>query len=795
MQPIGKRGTATRGCALGCLFWTLAAGNASAQEARPVDVPAQALDAAIAELAAETGWQVSAANDLVAGQLSTAVQGTLTLSEALTMMTAGTDLAVELIGAEGATLRPANSDSADGGPILLDQLLVQGIKVERSFLDTPTSVGIVTSEQIQDFVITDTFDGFNTLGNVRRLNTDGGNDSFQIRGLGGDGIASIANPANAISLIIDGATQNSEGLRRGARSTWDLEQVEVLRGPQSGLYGRAALAGAVVLESKDPTFFWETAARFGFGTPSAVGGSFMVSGPIVEDQVAFRISGDVQTDEKDIVVTDPLNESFIQDEYRNLRAKLLIEPKAIPELSALFTFNHAFDDTANPLVSEPFFDRVFTEAGLGSEEREIEVNNYVGDVTYELADGLALRSISAFIDTDLTISSVPGSTTFQRNDLRDGRDITQEFVLALDDLGGSGVSGIIGAFYGRFKQNSDTNILADFGAFFGDPSGELSIFQDGTSVSKTESYALYADLSYNVFGPFTVIGGIRYQHDTVSLESDTRNFDFSTFSLVDSSVDVEASFDVFLPKAGLSFEIDETQNITASVRRGYRAGYTETVLGTGEENEVDPEFVWTYELAYRYQSRDGGLSLGATGFFNDYSDQQIVLVDETTFATRTVNAGDSRSYGLELEGRYDTGTGLSVFGALGLLKTEIVDLENSDCAPSGGNCSGNEFPEAPNVTLAVGGVYRHLSGVFASADVNYTGAYFSNGDINNTAAREIDGYFLANASVGYETENFRAQLYVRNLFDNDYLTTIDSSLTRAAVGDGRTFGGELSVRF
>lgn len=700
-------------------------------------------------------------------------------------------LTAALLAASTVKAQTAGEEDEATPTLTADEILIRGGKIERTFLETPTSVGVVTSEQIEDFVILDTFDGFNMMANVRRLNTNGGNDSFQIRGLNADGIADIANSQPLVSLIIDGATQNSEGLRRGARSTWDLKQIEVLRGPQSGLYGRAALAGAVVLESNDPTYFFEGAGKLNFGTVNASGGAFMVSGPVVEDQVALRISGEIQTEDKDITVTDPLNAFFAEDEFHNFRAKLLIEPEAVPDLHALFTFNHAFDQTANPLVSQPFLDRVFDGSGLASEGRETTVNNYIANISYDLTDELTLRSLSSFIDTDLRIFGAPGSPVFARRDLRDGKDFTQEIVLEIEDQEGTGLSGVIGAFYGDFVQDIDTEIQVDSSFVFGGaPTGIFVPVQSGTSSSTTESFALYADLRYNFYGPFSLLGGLRYQHDTVRNTSNV----LSVFG--NSIFDVEAEFDVVLPKAGLAYEIDETQTLSAIASRGYRQGFTENIIGTTLQNDVDPEFVWTYELAYRYASEDGALSLGANAFYNDYADQQITI-ENPNFPpfTNTFNVGESRSYGLEIEGRYATDFGLSVFGSLGLLKTEITELVDAVCTPSGGSCNGNEFPEAPSVTLAFGGIYRHHSGVFGTADFNYTGSYFSNGDINNTAAREIDGYFLANASIGYETENFVGRLYVRNLLDEDYLTSIGASLNQAAIGDGRTIGAELSVKF
>ncbi|MEM9097973.1 MAG: TonB-dependent receptor [Pseudomonadota bacterium] len=766
---------------------------AHSQEAgETITISAQPLAAALADLNQQSGLQVAVPSDLATGVQSAAVSDISDPEAALSALLAGTGLTFEQTGDDTYVLVPVSADGSSS-EILLDKILVRGGKIERSLLQTPNSVGIVTSEDIENYVIEDTFDSFNLLGNVRRLNTGGGNDSFQIRGLSADGISDIANSQPLVSLIIDGATQNSEGLRRGARSTWDLEQVEVLRGPQSGLYGRAALAGAVVLTSKDPTYFYEGALRGDAGTLDTLGGSFMVSGPIIEDQVALRFSGDLQKESKDITFTDPLNGFFADDEYRNLRAKLLIEPQEIPDLRMLFTFNGAYDRTASAAVTGPnFFDRVFDESGLASEGREATVNNYIANISYDLGESLTLRSISSLIDTDLEIFSAPASTVYFRSDLRDGQDITQEVVLEIEDQQGSGLSGVVGGFFGDFSTRTDSNIQADPGLQFTPPTsfGFLIPVQVGNSISQTQSFAIYTDLRYNFYGPWSVLGGLRYQRDSVRSASNIA----SLFG--DTTFDVSATFDALLPKIGLSYDINEAQSVSAFASRGYRQGFSENILGTTDRNDVDAEYVWTYELAYRFVSPEGDISFAANAFFNDYSDQQISIVNPNFgFGNNTFNIGESRSYGAEFEGRYDFGNGLSIFGALGLLKTEITDLADAVCAPSGGNCDGNEFPEAPNVTAGFGGTYRHDNGFFVTGDASYTGSYFSNSDINNTPTREIDGYFLANASIGYEREHFQARLYVKNLFDNDYITTLESSLNSAAVGDSRIFGGEIYLRF
>ena len=670
----------------------------------------------------------------------------------------------------------------------LDPIVIFGEKIDRSYLDTTTSVGVVTAEELDDYAVQTVFDGFNRLANVRNLNTDGGSDTFSIRGLNGDGVAEIANPVPLVSVIIDGAVQNSEGTRRGIRSTWDLKQVEVLRGPQSSLYGRAALAGALVIESKDPSYDFEAAVKgnlFDLGR----GGAIMLSGPILENQLAFRVSGEGLWGRNDLNFADPGNEFFGKDEFHNIRAKLLFEPDALPGLRALFTFNHAFDSPDTTLVSGPdFFDRTFAADSFFSESRETEVENYIWNVSYEFSKALLLRSISTVTDTELAIGSVPTSPLYFREDSRVGDDFTQDVRLEITDKEGTGITGVIGAFYGDFTQNIDSNILVDTGiALGGAPSFVLGVFQAGTFNTDIETAAAYADLRYNFFGGWSLIGGLRYQNDKVRTASNT-NSDFFGPTVFD----IEAEFDVWLPKFGLAYEFNESNSLAFTVSRGYRSGFTELDSLTATQNDVEPEFVWTYELAYRYVFSDNATTFGINAFFNEYDNQQITVITTAPF-TRTSNVGRSESYGLEVEGRHNFDNGLKVFGSLGLVKTEILDFADPDCVPSGGNCAGNEFPEAPNVTLAFGGIYEHHSGLFVSGDASYTSSFYSSGDINNTAIQEVDDFFVVNASLGYRMENVSATFYVKNLFDEQYLTSTSPTGTSAAVGDSRSFGFEVKL--
>ncbi len=751
---------------------------AQAERQYSFEIAPQALDKALEELGRQAEVQISARSELLAGRTSGAVQGSMTLEEGLRRLLQGSGLSY-LISESGVAVVEAEGSASDA-PILLPPIILTGEKIERSYRDTFTSTGLATEADIEDQKLDELDDVFNTLANVRLFPTNNGNNGFQIRGLNADGVTQPSNSAPLISVIIDGVTQSAEGLKRGSRGTWDVKQVEVLRGPQSTLQGRNALAGAVVVETNDPTYDFEAAARGVAGNLDRRDGAFMVSGPIIADQVAFRIAGEFREQEKDITFVDPDNEEMADDKYRTVRGKLLFEPEALDDLSVFLSLSRTFDQPTSAVVTGPdFFDRVFASAASFTEIREMDVDNVGLDVSYDLTDALTLRSVSALNRTDLSLQSVPGSAPgFVRDDHREDKDFMQDLRLEISE-NDSSIEGVIGLFYGDFEQEIDTFISV---------SG--TVFQEGIFRRETESRAVYADLRYRVNDWFSVLGGGRYQWDTVSNFSDIDSF------FGPSNSDLEEDFRVFLPKAGVAFDLDESQTLAFTATRGYRQGFSNDETGaSGGINVVDPEFLWSYEAAYRYVPAPN-LTLGANLFYSRYSDQQVAIPDPASPPlTITRNVGESVTYGAEIEGRYDFENGLQLYGALGLLDTEFKDFDDDACAPSGGSCAGNSFPESPAVTASLGGIYRHDSGFFISANGNYTSDYYTLGDVNNQSALEVNGRFLANSRVGYEMENLSASVFVDNVFDEEYLTGRSLFADEGTAGDGRTYGVELRVFF
>ncbi|MEM1384425.1 MAG: TonB-dependent receptor [Pseudomonadota bacterium] len=659
--------------------------------------------------------------------------------------------------------------------------MIEGEKIDRSYVDTHASVGVVTGEQVDELNIDDLKDSFRYVGNVRFFEGNRGNNGFVIRGINSEGVTEPTNNAPVTSVIIDGATQSVESTRRGARGIWDIEQIEIFRGPQSTLQGRGALAGAVIVETRDPTFFYEAGAEFVGGQDKRRDAAFYLSGPIIQDQLAVRLSGEARQRDLDIDFNVPENEVLAEDRYRNLRGKLLFEPSFLPDLSVLLTASTTFDRPGVRAVnSEDFFDREFNSAPTTAvERREATNNNYIAEIGYAITDDLFLTSITSFIDSELEIST-PAGLSFEREESRAGEDITQDLRLEIGSAGDA-FSGVLGGFFGNFTLPRTSLVTVGNG---------LTVIQDLTSDNKTRNLSVYGDVRWEFVEDLSLLAGLRYTNETVENTATGTSFNAPI------DVDASADFNVFLPKIGLAYKLTDNQSIAVTAQRGYRSGFTEV---SGDLiRTVDPEFLWNYELAYRAESPQGRWFFGATAFFYDYSNQQIPITvfDGQIPITRTENAGSSRSFGAEFEGRYIFEQGLDVFGSLGLLQTEFRSLDTA-----AGDFEGNEFPEAPAVTASLGATYQHDTGLFVSGDVVYTDSFFSSGSISNDPALKVDNSVELGLRAGFEHEFWKLTVYAENLLDAEIITSLNNNgvfgaePVEATIADGLRIGVEFRVEF
>ena len=647
----------------------------------------------------------------------------------------------------------------------LEHIVVYGSRTSNTLEDTLSSVGVVSRQDIEDLDLRNFREAFRTLGNVMDSDwTDGG---FIIRGINSEGLTPGGNPL--ASLYIDGAQQTVNGARRGARGVWDVEQVEVYRGPQSTLSGRASLGGAIYVKTRDPEFEWGGSVRGIYGEDDLKNAALAFGGPLVDGQLAFRVAAEYQTRE-DSDISYPTYESFdryddyVTDEYYQVRGKLLYLPGNSPDTRALLSYSFSEDspsprDIAGPVLGFEYDEhRGDVNIPVYAEPRTADNDNAILEINHAINPALRFTSLTTWSDSDTERPSVnegsAGETEVTKGDQLQEL-FTQEFRVNYE---GGRFNGVAGLYFAddQAELNSTRNAFGRFDVSSG--------------TRDTTNYAAFGEVTYRFTETWRLIAGGRADYtDQEETSFFSRNGQVST--------DKHSAFDefVFLPKLGIAHDLDDRQVLGFTVQQGFRTGGAGVQTSTGREFEYDPEFTWNYELSYKGNFDSGRLSVSANVFYSDWEDQQVELQEvPLDFAsTITVNAAGSESYGFELETRYQFTPVLSGFASVGYVNTEFTDFVDASL----GDLTGFPFPEAPEWNVALGGRYENEAGFYVGADAKYIDEYLAR--FGSPPQETLDSYWVANAQLGWRSSHWDLSLFAENLLDEEYYVYND----RSAAGD------------
>jgi iron complex outermembrane receptor protein len=732
-------------------------------------------------------------------------------------------------GAATATAHAA--DNAPAGPadqaVALDEIIVTGEKANRSLQDTITSIRVVTAVDIEQENLLNVYD---VIARTANLTATFGNSGFNIRGISNSNITGVGT-GDLATVYLDGSPLPREALA-GPLDLWDLAQIEVLRGPQSTLQGRNALAGSIILRTTDPTFEWSGRAR-AIVTNEIDSRRFAVAvgGPIIADEVAFRISG--EHSRTDGLTRNPtLNDDRVnRRDGDNIRAKLLVTPKAIPGLRIVGTYFHDKHENGENYS--------FTDVPDSWENRTILSNRRASDVyksdfgtleaSYDISQHLALTSITTF-------SRIRNSITYDGDNLpvdqsyggqsKDQKTFTQETRLNLNT---DSLSALIGVYYSHLSNKHDRS----YSTFSLSPVDDLglpaalgAIYPSDLYVDTLQFYpqvvkamALFGDATWEAAPGLKLRAGFRWDQENqsrannniVTLVTTLPNpADYSAVGLDgtiaaingliggfvaqanSSSPAAKTRFRAFLPKGGVTYEFTPDASLSATIQRGYRSGGSGVNPGMGQLYTYDPEFTWNYEIAFRSLWLDRKLSLNANAFYIDWTDQQVIYYPppRQTYNYLTVNAGTSRVYGFEIESRYQPNRNVTVYASAGYSNTKFKKfvIDTTDY-------SGAEFSGAPRWTLAAGGTWEAPEGWFVNLNANYRSAAYQN--LEQFDGRELKARVIANAKIGWQNDNFGVFVTGTNLFNKRYFDYqyMNGARRQGLLGEPRVLGLLLEARF
>ncbi len=675
----------------------------------------------------------------------------------------------------------------EGNPeIVLEGVTIYGAKDANSLKDTSSSVGVVTQQAIRDNMLRTFRDAFRRLANV--MDADWTDAGFLIRGVNSEGF--VPGGAPLASVYIDGVQQTVYGARRGARGLWDVEQVEAYRGPQSTLSGRAALAGAIYIKTKDPTFERSAEMSGTIGNNDLMNTAFMVNMPVIQDQLAVRFAGEFERFSSDLNYDtyDGFDryDDLTNAQYYNLRGKALWTPAEMPGTRALFSYSFAhdrptIDDIAGPGLGFDFDERrgdfndpVFMEV------RTSDVHNVGLEVTHEISDALRFTSLTGFTHTFLDRPSVNQGTAGELNVLAGDRtDIlgTQEFRLNYEVERLSWIAGIYGSY-----ENVDSAYDRTSFSYRNDIS---------RSSVETANAAVFGEVTYEFVPTWKATLGGRVDYtklDQTEFFSRQQPLGGATRVITDYASNTDDLN--FVPKIGISKDFGENQTAGFVFSQGFRTGGGGFDRSAGATYTYDPEWATNYELFYKGSLLDDRLTLNANVFYTDFSNQQVEMRTDPldTLSNRIVNAASAHSYGFELEPSFAVTEQFTAFASVGYVHSRFDEFNDVNL----GDLTGLPFPEAPEWSVGVGGTYNFLNGVYLGADAKYTSSYLAR--FGTPPQDEIDSRVILNLQAGYRTESWELNAFAENLLDEEYFVYNDNDIA-ATLGKRRTFGVNVKARF
>jgi outer membrane receptor protein involved in Fe transport len=693
---------------------------------------------------------------------------------------------------------------AQEASVTLDDVIVTAQKRSENIQDVPVSVAAVSGEKL-DAIFAGGEDVLALSSRVPSLYIESSNGRaaprFYIRGLGNADFDLAAS--QPVSVIMDDVVMENVVLK--STPVFDVEQVEVLRGPQGTLFGRNTTAGIVKFDSVKPSQTVKANATLTYGTHDSWTAEGGVGGPLVADKLSGRISvlGQHRADYIDNTYTGVKNAMGGYDEYA-IRGQLLWTPTA--DLSVLFNaHNRSLDGTAaifraniltkgsNKLNANFDRDSVFYNGG-GSNPQKYDGNGESIKVDYDFG-GVTLTSISAYEttngysrgDIDGGVAGTgPGFIPFD-SDTKDGIDdldqYTQEVRLASDTEGP--LTWQVGGYY--FK--SDFLLTTDAG------------FNKATLNHKNTAWAGFGQVAYQVTPALKITGGARYTDDkkTMTVVGSTA----PEISVSDSKVSWDLS---------AFYSVTDDFSLYARAAHGFRGPTIQgrDVVFFSPASVAQSETIQSYEVGFKSELLDRRVRLNGAAFTYEEKNPQFSAIGGATNGTLLINADKGKAYGVELDGEFKVTENLLLTAGYSYAHTEIDDktLAVAVCAqctvtdPLNGSgqalVDGNPFPNAPKYVLNFTARYSYPIGdgeLFAYTDWFKQG--YTNLFLYESKEFNSKGAFEGGLKLGYAKADgsYEIAAFARNITNEVNLRGgIDFNNLTGFVNEPRIVGISISAK-
>ncbi len=756
----------------------------------------------------------------------------------------------------------AQNGSNDNQSGVIEEITVTATKRDEGLQDVPISVTAFSQSELD-------LRGFTGLAGIQE-STPNLNFSVQsagqnvarvtLRGIGTETLVGGGDPG--VALHIDGIYVGRNSVAAG--DIFDVERVEVLRGPQGTLYGRNATGGSINIVTKRPGSELEGFADITLGNYDNARLRAAVNVPL-SDNVSSRIT--LFSDQRDGFLenlfntgrdsfdkdskggrvqvlwnTDSGNEILVRGYHSNFGgvgpgsrflgadintpngypAGYLVGVSAGPAPPAggpvvADLYNGATTTTGQSLLPLPggFFD-IRKDA---PEFLDQTIQGFDVDGTFDLTDTIVLKSLTSYQTNDNEIlvdadgSELPLET---RQRATDASQYSQEFNLISQN--DSAFQWILGAYFYHEELTEEFETLTPAGLLALDaplPPGAVpgggGTRQFRVTNHEVDSYALFAQLTYDVSDRLSLTAGLRQTWDdkdqnreTGGLQDLTNNIRFMSPGIAaplppDSGSE---SFSELTYRLSADYAVTDDSLLYASIARGYKSGGFDfnggQLLNGTDQVPYQPEFVDALEIGSKNKFFDNRLLVNLTAFYYDYSDLQVFRL--TAFGPLTDNAAESTIKGLEGEFEWAASDALRFDVSFGYLDA-TYDQYTIDRPPT--DFSGKRLNYAPEWTGHAGAEYSMpMAGnneLLFRLDWSYRSEIFF--DRANSPLDTQDSYSLFNARVRYDTETWFADLFVQNLTDEEYVTgqlinpPFACGCRTVNVGAPMTYGVTFGARF
>ena len=711
----------------------------------------------------------------------------------------------------------------------IEEVVVTATRRAQSIQEIPSAISSFSGEALDKMKIDDIGDLTGRIPNLSSIQPYGenGSPSFVLRGVTTTDYT--FTQSSPIALYVDNAVRSLPTLEIG--HMYDIERVEILRGPQGSLYGKNATGGAVNIITKKPGFDQEGYVSLGYGNYNRKEAKAAFQTALIDDVLAMRIAVNYVKDDGLIENQLPGKRDELATAMLAGRLSLLYTPNEDFE-AILRAYTHDNDTQPYSVYSEvtiPDFTGGLTREGLGFHETKSQrtdkywKNSNTGfnlTMNWDLNDDYTLTSVTSYDEAELDYAADDDGLEYALDEsnmyAKNIKQTIQEFRL-VSELDGP-FNWIAGLQYTSDEMDNSTIIwtlddealgfVDTMSSVLGTPSTGGRGFHFGNFYHQDrKSKAVYLKGDYALTSSVTLRAGYRYSDDNVEVS----NYD-AFFGETTAEGERVLSFPVFLDagksedftnssvELGLDWQANDNTLVYASFSQGYRSGAINGQAfsdGLAEITAADPEEVDSYEAGIKSELLDGNLIINTAIFHYNYKNQQFLIAEGGGFLFPLRNAPESTVDGFEVDMQLQATDSLSFTAGLGFLDAQYEELDIL-----GASAKGNQLIGAPDRTSTLGVDWQFMQVGLGDLNLNVSAAYQSKVYFepfeNDTLSQ--DAYWVANARLSLESENYSAGIWAKNMLDEEYfIYGLDLSSTYGALyfqrGAPQTFGVDLTYRF